>query len=257
VENEETNQDNIGADSEIREERERPEKPNPAEALSAGRRAYRGRREAKSPKAVGITTEELAAKNRLKTTRDECGDSIIPGKRGHLYCDDGQVCAMWVNAKPILKTRLVQLGGKIWQGDISFDGRGHRVQDARVKGISLDKVPLALQLAGAKPRRNLSEAQLYALAKARAASPLISHQTRAETHYPRGSGNTKPPKRASAMKNRPKYPPLCPECSVMTRQGAVYPSCGRWKLAHWLDHTISCAICCPVHSAVKGGPANG
>jgi hypothetical protein len=181
--NDETNKDNIGAESEIPRDWERSEEQSLAKAPVSGQAGGSGKRgKPKAPRWHDMTTEELAAKHRLKTTRDECGDSIIPGNRGHVYCDDGQVCAMWVNTKPILKKRLVELGGKIWQGDISLGGRGHRVQDAWVKGISLDKVPMALRLVGAKPRRILSEAQRSALAKARAASPLISPQTRAETH---------------------------------------------------------------------------
>jgi hypothetical protein len=168
MKNEETNQDNIRAYSEIPDEREH--------------RVYWEIQEAESSKVADMTTEELAAKHRLTTTTDECGDSIIPGKRGHLYCDNEKVCAMWVDRKPILKTRLVELGGSFWQGAISLEGRGHRVQDACVKGISLDRIPLALRLLGAKRRRTLSEAQRSALAKARAASPLIFPRTRAGTH---------------------------------------------------------------------------
>jgi hypothetical protein len=59
------------------------------------------------------------------------------------------------------------------------------------------------------------------------------------------------------MKNRPKYPPLWPEGYVRTQERAVYPSCGRWTLVHRLDATTFCETCCPVHSAMKGGPANG
>ena len=172
MKNEETNQDNIGADSEIPKGRDRSEERSLAEAPVIGQAGVSGKRgKPQAPRCHDMTTEELAAKHRLKTTRDECGDSIISGRRGHLYCDDGQVCAMWVDTKPILKKRLVELGGRVWQGDISLDGRGHRVQDARVKGISLDKVPLALRLLGAKPLRILSEAQRSALAKARRLVP--------------------------------------------------------------------------------------
>jgi hypothetical protein len=118
----------------------------------------------------------LAERYRAPIRRDECGDQIIPGKRGHLYSDGDEVCAMWTDARPMMRSSLAELGGKLWQGDISPDRYGRRVQDAWVRGILLDKVPLALRLIGAKRRRILSEARLEAqrevLVRARAARRL-------------------------------------------------------------------------------------
>ena len=43
-----------------------------------------------------MTMESFAATWRLKIRLDECGDKIISGKRGHLYCDEGRLCLMVV-----------------------------------------------------------------------------------------------------------------------------------------------------------------
>jgi hypothetical protein len=121
--------------------------------------------------------QQFAEKHNLKTSRDECGDLIIRGKRGHLYFDDSQVCAMWIDAPPIMRSRLEQLGGQGWQGEISRGASGRRVQDAWVHGIPPEAYKLAIRLVGAKPRRVMSPAQQEALDKARRASPLIPVRT--------------------------------------------------------------------------------
>ena len=117
--------------------------------------------------------QQFAEKYKLKISRDECGDSIIRGKRGHLYVEGGEICAMFTDASPMNRSRLETLGGRVWQGDISRGANGRRVQDAWVRGISPDAFKLAIRLVGAKPRRVLSPAQREALEKARVASPLI------------------------------------------------------------------------------------
>jgi hypothetical protein len=185
MKNVETNQDNIGADSEIPKGRERSEERRLAEAPVSGQAGLSGKRG--KPKATGshhITTEELAAKYRLKTTRDECGDSIIPGKRGHLYCDDGQVCAMWENAPPMNRSKLAQLGGKLWMGDIGRNREGRRVQDVKITGVSPEKISHATRLVGAKTRRVLSEAEQKARRKGYAASPLFSVRSQGPSQPP-------------------------------------------------------------------------
>jgi hypothetical protein len=101
-------------------------------------------------------------------------DHIIRGKRGHLYVDGGGVCAMWVEARPMMSSRLAKLGGTFWQGDISHGTKGRRVQDASVRGIRPEAYKLAIRLVGAKQRRVMSPAQRAVLEKARLASPLIS-----------------------------------------------------------------------------------
>lgn len=111
-----------------------------------------------------MTIETLAEKYRLKITRDECNDKIIPGRRGHLYVDAGKICAMWLDTRPINKNRLAPLGGRLWMGDISPDARGKRVQDIWIKGLLPEQIPLAIRLTGVRRKRILSEAQQAALA---------------------------------------------------------------------------------------------
>ena len=121
--------------------------------------------------------ERFAQKHKLKTTRDECGEVIIRGKRGHLHVDGGELCAMWTDAPPMKRSRLAELGGTVWQGDISRGDKGRRVQDAWVRGIRPEAYKLAIRLVGAKQRRVMSPAQRAALEKARRASSLIPSRT--------------------------------------------------------------------------------
>jgi hypothetical protein len=121
--------------------------------------------------------QQFAEKYKLKTSRDECGEVIIRGKRGHLYVDSGALCAIWTDAPPMMQSRLAELGGTIWQGDIGRDAHGRRVQDAWVRAIRPEAYKLAIRLVGAKQRRIMSPAQREALEKARGASPLIPIRT--------------------------------------------------------------------------------
>jgi hypothetical protein len=124
-----------------------------------------------------MTIQRFAEEHRLKVSRDECGDAIVRGRKGHLYVDNGVICAMWTDNAPVmLRSRLAKLGGRLWQGDISRDARGKGVQDAWVRGIRPEAYRLAIQLVGAKPRRVMSPAQRVVLEKARLASRLISTQ---------------------------------------------------------------------------------
>jgi hypothetical protein len=119
-----------------------------------------------------MTIQRFADEYKLKISRDDCGDAVICGRRGKLYVDAGVVCAMWVDATPMMPSNLAKLGGTIWQGDISADDKG-RVQDAWVRGIRPEAYELAIRLVGAKRRRVMSPAQRAVLEKARRANPLI------------------------------------------------------------------------------------
>ena len=69
-----------------------------------------------------MTIQHFAEKHKLKTSRNECGDLIIRGKRGHLYVDAGEICAMWTDAPPMNKSRLATLGGTLWQRWLAWQG---------------------------------------------------------------------------------------------------------------------------------------
>ncbi len=114
-----------------------------------------------------ITLTQIAEQHRVRIRRNECGDQIIQGGRGHLYVDGGRVCVVWTDARPMNKTRLRELGGAAWQGDISPNAKGRRVQDAWVKGVLPDRIEQALRMVGAKRKRQMSEAALAHLARMR------------------------------------------------------------------------------------------
>jgi hypothetical protein len=120
---------------------------------------------------------QFGEKYKLRVSRDECGDIIIRGKRGHLYFDDGVLCAMRTDAPPMKQSRLEALGGIFCQGDIGRNAKGRRVQDAWVRGIRPGAYRLAFRMVGAKARRVMSPRQTAALEKARLASPLIPIRT--------------------------------------------------------------------------------
>ena len=119
--------------------------------------------------------ERFADQYRLKLGRDECGEKVIPGRCGHLWFDGPDLCLTIIDGPPIRKSRLEDLigpDGSVWQGEISPDHRGRRVQDAEVRGIRLERYRQAIRLVGCKPKRVLSEAQQAVLKRARAASRI-------------------------------------------------------------------------------------
>jgi hypothetical protein len=68
------------------------------------------------------------------------------------------------------RSRLAELGGAVWQGDIGRGAKGRRVQDTWVRGIRPEAYELAIRLVGAKRRRVMSPAQRAALERATMAS---------------------------------------------------------------------------------------
>ena len=120
-----------------------------------------------------MTIQQFAEKHKLRISHDECGEAVIRGKSGHLYIDGGILCAMWISAPPVKRSRLQSLGKMFWQGDIGRDAKGRRVQDAWVRGIRPEAYGLTIRLVRAKARRVMSPGQRAALDKARLASPLI------------------------------------------------------------------------------------
>ena len=107
----------------------------------------------------------FAEKHRLRLTRHEDGEPIIPGKRGHLYEHEDSLLGLmfmpnksrlWANAR----RRLEAAGFVIWQ---DCDEEGSALFDP----TNAAQVRLALKVVGAKARRTPSPAQLAALEKAR------------------------------------------------------------------------------------------
>jgi hypothetical protein len=106
-----------------------------------------------------VTLKRFADEHKVRISQDDCGDDVIRGKHGHLYVDAGVVCGMWTNATPMKPSNLATLGGSFWQGNISTDAKGRRVQDAWVTGIRPEAFKQAIRLVGVKRRRVLSPAQ--------------------------------------------------------------------------------------------------
>ena len=117
-------------------------------------------------------TEAFAQQHRLKVSRDECNDQIIPGRRGHLYFDGFELCLMVLDGKPSIPSKWKALGGQLWMGDISKNAQGARVQDVKITGIPLENARLAIQMCRIKAKRIMTDAQKAALDKARSLSPL-------------------------------------------------------------------------------------
>ena len=114
----------------------------------------------------------FAEQFRLRIRLDECGDLIIPGRRGQsqLYFAGSELCLMVIDGPPAKPSSWQALGGKLWRGDISPHPKtGRRVQDVKITGIPLDNAKLAIKMARVKPKRVMSEAQREVLVKARAA----------------------------------------------------------------------------------------
>jgi hypothetical protein len=98
----------------------------------------------------------LTEKYRLKTREDECGDKIIPGKRGHLYFDGGELCLMVTDGSLAHRSKWEAIGGKLWMGDIGLNAKGRRVQDVKITGIPLENAKAAIRMARCKAKRILS-----------------------------------------------------------------------------------------------------
>jgi hypothetical protein len=111
----------------------------------------------------GHTISEFAARHRVKVRRDECFDLIIFGRYGHIYeWGQGRLGVMYMAADT---TAHKWLGRRRAMVNAGFQV----TQDAETDGCALfDPQPqarLAMQVAGIKPIRRCSKAQLTALAK--------------------------------------------------------------------------------------------
>ena len=134
-----------------------------------------------------VNLQEFAASHRLKTRLDECGETIIPGKRGasHIFEygnwpgeNSPNTMAVIFMADPHglrkpgrqwnkRRAAMLDAGFQITQ---DCDGEG----TARFDPNNPKQVKLAMRVAGIRPKRVMSPAQVAALDKARATSPLIS-----------------------------------------------------------------------------------
>lgn len=110
-----------------------------------------------------MVIEKFGEQFRLRTKRDECGDKIIPGKRGHLYFTGSELCLMAIDGPAVHRRQWEALGGKLWMGDVSPNAKGRRVQDVRILGIPLQNARSAIKMIRARPKRVLSAEEREAL----------------------------------------------------------------------------------------------
>jgi hypothetical protein len=99
--------------------------------------------------------EAFAEQHRLKVTRDECNDQIIPGRRGHLYFDGPELCLMVLYGKVSIPSKWKALGGTLWLGD-KIEG----VQDVKITGIPLENARAAIKMCRIRQKRILSPEEL-------------------------------------------------------------------------------------------------
>lgn len=109
--------------------------------------------------------QAFAEKHRLKITRDECGDPIIEGSRGHLYFDDEMLCLMALDARVsgMNSQQLQSLEAKkLWEGSRWRDARQRAHRDVKVIDIPLKNARLAIKLCRCRVRRDPTPAQAAA-----------------------------------------------------------------------------------------------
>jgi len=115
--------------------------------------------------------KRFANEYRLNLRADECGDRVIPGRRGHLWFDGPELCLTILDGPPISAKRLKDLvgsTGSVWQGSISRNDHGRRVQDAEVRGIPPERYREAIRIAGCKARKHHPGASPEVMARVRA-----------------------------------------------------------------------------------------
>lgn len=104
-----------------------------------------------------MTIQQFAEEYRLRVRRDECGDPIIPGRRGQLYFVDGQLCLMALDRTISARRTWAGLGGTLWLGSRSPNAKGRIVQDVEVLGIPIENAKAAMHVAGIFPIKRISE----------------------------------------------------------------------------------------------------
>lgn len=108
----------------------------------------------------------FAAKYRLRTHSDRCGEVIVRGSRGEIFeHSTGRLAVLFTPDRPFVwaytRKKLLTAGFKItqdgdWEGCATFDPENSA------------QTRLAIRLVGARPKRQISAGQRKALAEARA-----------------------------------------------------------------------------------------
>ncbi len=108
------------------------------------------------------TIQQFAERYRVKTRRDECGDTIIPGKTGHIA--DGFVAGLGICEMELTRKKWGNVRRKM-------EAAGFAVrQDADTEGVATfdpankQQAKLALRLVRVKTRRQMASPSLAQLA---------------------------------------------------------------------------------------------
>lgn len=109
----------------------------------------------------GVNIQQFAEQHGLRVTRDECGDPIIEGRRGHLYFDGNALCLMALDGqlRGFNNQQVQSLGGNCWIGDIWRGLRGKGYRDVWVKAIPMDNAKQAIRLLKIPTVRKLTAEQ--------------------------------------------------------------------------------------------------
>lgn len=111
-----------------------------------------------------MNIKRFAERNKLNFRKDDCGELIIPGKRGQIFDYGDHFAGVIVSSTPKkwgnARRSFVEAGFAIQQ-DGDFEG------SATFDPLDAECVRLALRYAGIKHRRQPSEKQLESLRKAR------------------------------------------------------------------------------------------
>ena len=113
-------------------------------------------------RSITMNIDQFAERFRVRIKHDECGDPIIPGRRGHLYFAGAKLCLMVIDGAITKRATWESLGGHLWLGDISPSGQERRVQDVRIDGIPLENAQAAIEAVRCRPKRVVSAKELEA-----------------------------------------------------------------------------------------------
>jgi hypothetical protein len=69
---------------------------------------------------------------------------------------------MVIDGTPAVRGHWESLGGKLWLGGVSLDGKGRRVQEVKIENIPLQNALAAIKMVRARQKRVLSSDALQA-----------------------------------------------------------------------------------------------
>ena len=111
-----------------------------------------------------MNIKKFAENNMLNARQDECGEMVIPGRRGQIFDYGNRLAGVIVSSTPKKwgnSRRAFEASGFTIRQDGDFEG------SATFDPLNSAQVRLAVKCAGIKHRRLMSEKQLEVLRRAR------------------------------------------------------------------------------------------